>query len=547
MVGGMLLGCWAACGAQAPAAAKPGGAGCDLVGAVVDSHGSPVGEAAVTMRGPADGSSMDLVTDRAGSFRAAALPCGRYELGAQKGALRSQTAAVTLAPNVRGETRLVLGADGSISPQQAARPSQAIEFSDKPNFAVAGVTDWTAVGGHGSDTVLRTSEDLSRETARLGVADVYGDTKDKSSGGPGNAKTAGTTGAEEARLRAAVAAAPGSYAANRDLGEFYLHAGRAAAAVPALRTAASLPQATATDQYNLALACEGVGDYTEAQRHVQAAVAGQDAAQFHALAGALAEKLGDPLAAVEQLQRAAQLDPSEANYLAWGSELLVHRAIWQAAEVFDNGANRHPASARLKSAWGAALFAEARYDEAARQLCDASALDPASTEPYLFLGKMTLTSAPLVPCEVEALARFVQQQPARADANFFYAMALLRQGGTPDAERAEGLLRKTVALDPSYAAAFLQLGILASNRKMYLEAVRDFEQAVNADPQEAEAHYRLGVAYDRTGDKAHAREQLQLHDELRRAQAEAVEQQRKEVKQFSVAAGGNVTTPTAQP
>ncbi len=44
-----------------------------------------------------------------------------------------------------------------------ADTGQGMEFADKPDFAVAGVTDWTAVGGHGSDSSLRTSEALTRE------------------------------------------------------------------------------------------------------------------------------------------------------------------------------------------------------------------------------------------------------------------------------------------------------------------------------------------------------------------------------------------------
>ena len=50
-------------------------------------------------------------------------------------------------------------------------------------------------------------------------------------------------------------------------------------------------------------------------------------ADAHRLAGELDEKLGDPLAAVQEYERAARLDPSEQNYFAWGSELLLHRAV----------------------------------------------------------------------------------------------------------------------------------------------------------------------------------------------------------------------------
>ena len=55
----------------------------------------------------------------------------------------------------------VLWAQAPATPKPAVSGAQ-IEFADDPNFAVAGVTDWTAVGGHGSDAVLRTSEDLTQ-------------------------------------------------------------------------------------------------------------------------------------------------------------------------------------------------------------------------------------------------------------------------------------------------------------------------------------------------------------------------------------------------
>jgi tetratricopeptide (TPR) repeat protein len=44
------------------------------------------------------------------------------------------------------------------------------QFFDEPQFTVAGVTDNTYRGGHGSDTMLRTAEALARATASLGGA-----------------------------------------------------------------------------------------------------------------------------------------------------------------------------------------------------------------------------------------------------------------------------------------------------------------------------------------------------------------------------------------
>jgi hypothetical protein len=47
--------------------------------------------------------------------------------------------------------------------------SDATQFYDEPQFTVAGVKDPSETGGHGSDTVRRTTEALTKETVGLGV------------------------------------------------------------------------------------------------------------------------------------------------------------------------------------------------------------------------------------------------------------------------------------------------------------------------------------------------------------------------------------------
>ena len=46
----------------------------------------------------------------------------------------------------------------------------SMQFSDQPQFQIAGVVDPTNYGGHGSDSVLRTKEELARDTDALGKA-----------------------------------------------------------------------------------------------------------------------------------------------------------------------------------------------------------------------------------------------------------------------------------------------------------------------------------------------------------------------------------------
>jgi tetratricopeptide (TPR) repeat protein len=315
-----------------------------------------------------------------------------------------------------------------------------------------------------------------------------------------------------------------------------------AQAVPLLDAAARLSGGAAEDEYHLALALQRQGDVTSAQRHIRQALAKKDAGDFHRLAGELEEQLGNPLAAVQEEQRATQMDPSEVNYFTWGSELLRHRAIWQAAEVFANGVKAHPASVRVRTAWGAALFAGARYDEAAQKICEASGLDPSVREPYLFAGKIALASPQVPSCVAQTLQRFLALRPDDAEANYLSAMLLLRQGGKP--EQAEPLLRKAVALDPKCSDGYLQLGIMSAARKDYAGAIAEYMKSLEGDhPQKGEAHYRLAVAYDRTGQPEKAKAEYRLHEQMDAADAALVERERREVKQFSIVTSGSPGTP----
>jgi len=331
----------------------------------------------------------------------------------------------------------------AVSAPAAAAAEKEMEFSDKPDFAVAGVTDWTAVGGHGSDATLRTSESLARETMALKAPAKSGE----------SAHAEGTAGAS---------------------------------------------------------------------------------ADVHRMKGEMDEKMGDPLAAVQELRLATQLDASEENYFAWGSELLLHRAVWQAAEVFSKGVKAYPASARLKTAWGTALFSGALYEQAAEQVCEASDLRPEDEETYRIIGKIELASPTPLACVEQRLERFTELKPKSAEARYLYAMALARSGREGSRGRVEGLLTAAVALDPKCSEAYLQLGILAFEQHRYPDAIRLYTMAVESDPKLAEAHYRLAVAYDRVGEQDKVKQELRIHDEIAKAQAEAVEQERRQIKQFVV-------------
>lgn len=522
-----------------------------LAGEVLTAGGKTVAGAAVQLELQGWAKARHTLTDAGGHFQFAAVPPGTYTLCALATGDEANSSSITVAAVESKEaasraTHLVLRLRTAqvAVPEKPGSPGRSLEspgrsmdFSDEPDFAVAGVTDWTAVGGHGSDATLRTSEDLTRETVTLQPGSEGGDRSP--------AMQPAAAERTEARLRDALAAAPGSFALRRELGEYYVAKNAFKAAVPLLETASRLEPKDAATHYDLALALRGTGDLTGAREQVRRALALSDAASYHRLAGELEEALADPLAAVRQYQLATELDPNEANYLAWGSELLLHRAIWPAGEVLARGAAAHPLSVRLKTAWGAALFSGALYDEAAQRLCEATDLDPGYPDAYVFLGKAALASPTVLPCVAQRLARHVQQQPKDARAHYFYAMSLLRESA-PDVPAARAQLQKAVTLDPKLAEAFLQLGILAAGAKDYDEAIDLYTKAIAADPQGSEAHYRLAMVYDRTGRAAEAKQELARHEALQKVQAAMVEQGRQSLKQFQIVTEG-ATRPASEP
>jgi tetratricopeptide (TPR) repeat protein len=518
-------------------------------GTVRTAAGEAVSGATVVVEKEKSGSRVaETKTDSAGNFTLSLHPGGTYIVRAEKAGFRSVgTASLILAAGEKKHVDLTLtseeaaesgpsgGAQKSSSKSAGGSPrassaASAMEFADQPNFTVAGVTDYSNVGLHGSDARVRTSEALNKDTLALKSASA-------SKAAPGGESPAKNNEAAETerKLRAALAQSPGSFEANHQLGAFCLRSGRYKEAIPLLEAAYHVDPGNHDNAYDLALAYEGSGDLGRAREQ---ALKIPSSADTHRLLGDVDEKLGEPVAAVHEYEQAAQSDPSEQDYFNWGAELLLHKAALPAVEVFTKGAATHPKSARMMAGLGAALYASGSYDEAARRLCEASDLEPADPDPYLFLGKMEMAAPAPLPCSEERLARFAREEPGNALANYYHAMDLWKRNRASqkpgDLQQPQALLEKAVALDPKFGEAYVQLGVLYSEQKQEQDAIAAYKKAIAVSTELGDAHYRLSLAYKRTGEDAKAREEMQAYEQIEKTEHAATERERRELRQFLI-------------
>ena len=287
--------------------------------------------------------------------------------------------------------------------------------------------------------------------------------------------------------------------------------------------------------YDQALANADAGNYDRARTIIQTLTKSQDQAELHHLLADIAEKSGDPLDAVRQYQRAAELDSKESYLFDWGAELLLHHAPEPAVQVFTKGSRAFPRSERMRMGLGAALYAHGSYEDAVREICNASDLNPEDPAPYSFLGRMQHAESKSSEQVLEKLHRFVTLHPDSADANYYYGLALWKSRKDPKETRGaevESLFTRALTLNPNFAAAHVQLGILRSERGDYAAAATSYERALKLDPQMEEAHYRLAQAYRQLGKPELAKEELRLYDECVKESAKRLERERHEVRQF---------------
>jgi tetratricopeptide (TPR) repeat protein len=138
--------------------------GAILEGKVCNAAGDPLTSVSIHLKRDSGEVIASTQTDAAGQYRFSHLQAASYRLTLTRESFRAlELSRVSLNA---GETRHLDAILEKIP--VAATPGPApMEFSDTPAFTVAGVTDWSNIGLHGSDANVHTSDSLAREAASL--------------------------------------------------------------------------------------------------------------------------------------------------------------------------------------------------------------------------------------------------------------------------------------------------------------------------------------------------------------------------------------------
>lgn len=344
---------------------------------------------------------------------------GRFMLPAGEGVYTLRAAKTGWQAAPTNELQLQAGETKSVNLVMQPDATGELKLSDEPNFTVAGVTDWSEAGLHGSAADARTSEALSKETASL--KSVTGAT------GPGGA---GSSSSKEAET-------------HRRAGDALEKKGDPVGAAHEYEQAARLdPSEENYFAWGVELllhraSAAAIEVFTKAAREHP------DSERMLTGLGAAYYANGQFSEAAQQICRASDLRPEEPEpYLLLGRMEEARGEIAPcSAEKLRRFVTQQPENAQANFYYGALLRKKGRGSEggadsakAEELLRKAVAIDPAFAEAYVQLG-MALGARGDSAGALAAYRQAAQANPRLGTAHYQLSLALRRAGKTEEADR----------------------------------------------------------------------------------------------------------------
>lgn len=249
--------------------------------------------------------------------------------------------------------------------------------------------------------------------------------------------------------------------------------------------------------YVLGVVQRELGDYTAAKdRLLQAVGMNPDVYDARYNLGIAFAKLGQPAEARVQLEKALQLDPSAAEAHFQLASVLRALSLPQAAQeqlalYQQESAERQHKDVAVATANQAKEFLQ--HDDAAKAADlyrEALQNDPNNAQ-ILYEFALALDAQRDFDSERETLRRAIEVNPEFAAAHNQLGLLILQAGDAADAEKE---FQMAISLNPHYAEAQNNLGVLYGQQGRDPEAEKLFRRAIDSNPRYAQAYVNLAAA-----------------------------------------------------
>jgi tetratricopeptide (TPR) repeat protein len=227
-------------------------------------------------------------------------------------------------------------------------------------------------------------------------------------------------------------------------------------------------------------------------------------AEVLALAAAAFEDSGDTPDAVDALRRAILLEPKNVSlYLDFAHISFLHQSFAVGIGVVGEGIAQQPTAARLYVARGILYVQLADYEKAEADFDKAYELDPNQSLSTAAQG-MAAVQANDLDRALATVKSKLTRKPNDALLLYLQADILSQKGaapGSPEFQTAMSSARRAVAVQPTLGearAVLAKLDLLAGRNQ---EAVEQCRKALDSNPKDQTALYRLIQALQKTGDR----------------------------------------------
>jgi Flp pilus assembly protein TadD len=288
--------------------------------------------------------------------------------------------------------------------------------------------------------------------------------------------------------------------------------------------------------------------------HPQAAIAtlrplvdgGQASAHAMELASSAYEEAGDTPQAVSALRQAILLDPNNPNfYIDFANLSLNHQSFQVGINVVSDGISQQPKVASLYLARGVLYVQLADYEKAEADFEMAHQLDPSQSLSSAAQGLVAAQQNDLDRALTAVKAKLARKPD---DAYLLYLQAdFLAQKGaepnTPEFRMAMQSAKKAVALQPSLGDARVVLAKLYLQAGQFQDAASECRKALEINPKDQTAVYRLIQALRKTDDKKDLPDLLKRLADLRKQAAK----EEGERNRYRLVEGDSQPADTTQP